>query len=69
MGGSSGSGAPGGGSADGGAANTQSTAAQQELQQLHSAKASALSRALLLFKLLGNLHYWSPELPAHMKNW
>eukprot|EP00775_Hariotina_reticulata_P004130 gene4131-4377_t len=68
MGGSSGSGVGGGGSADGGAANAQSTAAQQELQQLHSAKAAALSRTLLLFKLLGNLHYWAPELPAHMEN-
>jgi hypothetical protein len=40
---------------------------QEPLQPLLLAKAAALERALLLFKLLGNLHYWSQELPAQQE--
>lgn len=40
---------------------------QEPLLPLQAAKAAALERALLLFKLLGNLHYWSPELPAQQQ--
>lgn len=48
-----------------------SRAAQQagelDTSSLLNAKGAALERCLLLFKLLGNLHYWSPELPKHLE--
>jgi hypothetical protein len=45
------------------AAARDADAPQESLQPLLAAKAAALERALLLFKLLGNLHYWGPDLP------
>jgi hypothetical protein len=43
------------------------SAADAEATALPNAKAAALDRSLLLFKLLGNLHYWSPELPQQLQ--
>jgi hypothetical protein len=43
------------------------TAAEAEATALRNAKAAALDRSLLLFKLLGNLHYWAPELPQQLQ--
>jgi hypothetical protein len=43
------------------------SAAEAEATALPNAKAAALDRSLLLFKLLGNLHYWSPELPQQLQ--
>lgn len=40
---------------------------QEPVQPLAAAKGAALERSLLLFKLLGNLHYWSPDLPAQQQ--
>jgi hypothetical protein len=43
------------------------TAPQEPLQPLSAAKSAALERAVLLYKLLGNLHYYTPELPAQQE--
>lgn len=40
---------------------------QEPLQPLSAAKSAALERAVLLHKLLGNLHYYTPELPAQQE--
>lgn len=43
------------------------TLPQEPLLPLSVAKSAALERAMLLYKLLGNLHYYTPELPAQQK--
>jgi hypothetical protein len=43
------------------------TAAEAEATALPNAKAAALDRSLLLFKVLGNLHFWSEELPQQLQ--
>lgn len=43
------------------------TLPQEPLQPVLAAKSAALERSLLLFKLLGNLHFWAPELPAQQE--
>lgn len=40
---------------------------QEPVQPLNAAKCAALERSVLLFKLLGNLHYWAQELPAQQQ--
>jgi hypothetical protein len=51
----------------GGRSRRDGNAAEAEATALPNAKAAALDRSLLLFKLLGNLHYWSPELPQQLQ--
>jgi hypothetical protein len=49
------------------AADITGTVPQEQLQPLLSAKAASLERALLLFKLLGNLHFWAQHLPPRQE--
>jgi len=53
--------------ADAEAAAEDPTLPQEALQPLMAAKSAALERALLLFKVLGNLHYWVKDLPAQQQ--
>lgn len=54
-------------SSSSGRSRRDGSAAEADTTALPNAKAAALDRSLLLFKLLGNLHYWSAELPQQLE--